>query len=318
MRRHAFEDPPVDAAPASPARRTRGLRVRGARPARYAWMLAAMLATLVGCAWAPREAAAPATPHALRVMTFNVRLPADADGADRWQVRKGIAARMLRDAAPDVVGTQELFAEQGDYLQAQLPQYAWFGRGRQADGGGERTGLFHRKRALRVLESGDFWLSDTPGVVGSITWGNLFPRMVTWARYERIADGRRFTVFNTHLPYRAEDAGARLRGARLLAARIAALPAGEPVVVTGDFNDTPGGPVHAALLAAGLRDAWQAAAARAGPEGTFHAFTGRAERRIDWILVRGLDVRAVRTIDASEGGRYPSDHFPVLAELVFR
>ena len=298
---------------ASVARRPCAQPRRGARRGLLALVLPVVLVLLAACASTP-PAGAPAP---LRVMSFNVRLPADADGAHRWDVRRGLVARMLGDAAPDVIGTQELFKAQGDYLQAQLPQYAWRGRGREANGGGEHMGVFFRTDTLRVLASGDFWLSDTPDAPGSISWGNLYPRMATWARFERVADGRRFTVFNTHLPYRAEDADARLRGARLLRARIAALPRGEPVVVTGDFNDIPGSAVHAVLLAAGLGDAFRIADSRSGPEGTFHAFTGRPDRRIDWILVRGFDVRGVRTIDASEDGRYPSDHFPVVADLAF-
>ena len=94
-------------------------------------------------------------------------------------------------------------------------------------------GVFYRKDRLKVVESGDFWLSDTPDVAGSITWGHPHPRMVTWALFEQRSDGRRFYLFNTHLPYRDEDQPARMRGVALLRARIAALPAGVPVVVTG-------------------------------------------------------------------------------------
>lgn len=300
-----------------PATRRRARRPGAACRGAIACAAALLALCLSACASAPTDARASGGNGLLRVMTFNVRLPVDADGEDRWEVRKGLAARTVRDAAPDVFGTQELWREQGDYLQAQLPGYAWFGRGRDADGSGERMGVFHRADTLRVLASGDFWLSDTPAVPGSITWGHPYPRMVTWARFERVADGRRFTLFNTHLPYRPEDTDARTRGARLLAARIAALPADEPVVVTGDFNDGPEGPAHAALLAAGLRDAFDAAPRRTGPAGTFHAFTGKPQRRIDWILVRGFDVRSVQTLDGAEDGRYPSDHFPLVAELAF-
>lgn len=275
-----------------------------------------LLPLLAACAsLSPREAVRDAP---LRVMAFNVRLPTDADGANRWDARRDIAVRMLRQADADVIGTQELFKRQGDELVAALPRYAWFGRGRRGGDDDEHMGVFYRTDRLRLLEHGDFWLSDTPGVPGSISWGNLYPRMATWARFERLADGRRFTVFNTHLPYRDQDAAARLRCAALLRARIDALPRGEPVVLLGDFNTAPDGDVHAALLQAGLRDAWTAAVTRRGPEATFHAYTGTADRRIDWILVRGLSVRAVHTIDASEHGRYPSDHFPVLAELGLR
>ena len=96
--------------------------------------------------------------------------------------------------------------------------------------------------------------------------------------------------------------------------RIAALPSEVPVVVTGDFNTTPGSPAHAAATTA-LQDAWTSAARRSGPEGTFHGFTGQPEQRIDWVLVRGFEVRSASTLDGNEAGRFPSDHFPLLVEL---
>ena len=277
-------------------------------------------ASLLACLLAACAASAPTPvtppPPTLRVMSFNIRLPADSDGVNRWQARRELAADVVARAAPDVIGTQELHKAQGDWLVAGLPQYAWFGRDRRGDHDDEHMGVFYRTDRLRVLDSGDFWLSATPEVPGSISWGHPLPRMATWALFERIGDGRRFYLFNTHLPYRDEDDAARERGARLLAERIAALPAGVPVVVTGDFNATPDGAVHAALTE-GLDDAWTAAATRAGPDATYHAFSGKADRRIDWILVRGFEVIEARTIDACEGedGRCPSDHFPVQAEL---
>ena len=261
---------------------------------------------------AAESAAAP-----LKVMSFNVRLPTDADGDNRWQQRKDILVDTVRAQRPTVFGTQELFAEQGDYIVRQLPEYAWFGKGRRghAEGGGdEHMGVFYLRDELKVVESGDFWLSDTPDVAGSITWGNLYPRMVTWALFERVADGRRFYFFNTHLPYRDQDEPIRERGAALLLQRLSALPAGVPVVVTGDFNTGPDSGVHARLTG-GLIDAWEHSARRDGPEGTFHAFTGKADRRIDWILVRGFEVGPVATVTQQKDGRYPSDHFPVVAEL---
>lgn len=275
--------------------------------ANLAWVVLAVL--LAGCATVPAAA-----PQALKVMAFNVRLPIDTDGANRWDARRELAAKTIRDAAPDLIGTQELFKAQGDYLASQLPDYAWFGEGRRGGDGDEHMGVFYRKDRLRVLESGDFWLSDTPTVPGSITWGHPFPRMVTWAQFERIADGRRFYFFNTHLPYRAEDDEARLRGAQVLLQRIAALPPDAAVIVTGDFNTAPDSAVHAEL-ATRLGDAWTRAPRRSGPEATFHGFTGKADQRIDWILVRGFEVDSATTIDANDAGRYPSDHFPVLVEL---
>lgn len=280
------------------------------RPSGWRGMfLAAVLASV-----ASSGLAQPSTAQALRVMTFNVRLPTDADGDNRWALRRDQVVRLLAAHQPDVIGTQELYAEQGDYLAAHLPGYAWFGEGRRGGPGDEHVGVLYRHDRLRVLGSGDFWLSDTPAVPGSITWQHLYPRLVTWALFERKADGRRFYLFNTHLPYRDEDQVARLRGVAVLRERIAALPADVPVVVTGDFNIDPDNAVHAALVPP-LRDAWLAAPHRQGPSPTFHGFSGRPDRRIDWIMVRGLGVGRAVTVDTHEGGRYPSDHFPVLADL---
>lgn len=276
---------------------------------RSSLILAALAALLL--------AGVPAHAQTLRVMTFNVRLPTDADGANRWEQRRDLMVRTIRDESPDVIGTQELFAVQGDYLVAKLRQYAWFGRGRSGkDGDDERMGVFYRKDRLRVLESGDFWLSDTPDVPGSLTWGHPYPRMVTWALFQQTGDDRRFYLFNTHLPYRAEDDEARLRGALAVLQRVRGLPQDVPVIVTGDFNTTPDSCTHAQLTGL-LQDAWTASPRREGPEATFHAFTGNPDRRIDWILARGITPTAVRTIDRNKNGRYPSDHFPVVADYAW-
>ncbi|MCR6625495.1 MAG: endonuclease/exonuclease/phosphatase family protein [Pseudoxanthomonas sp.] len=250
----------------------------------------------------------------LSVMSFNIRLPVESDGPDYWETRKPLAVEMLREQAPDVVGLQELVKSQADYLARELPQYAWFGRGRDADGGGEHMGVFYRKDRLKVIESGDFWLSDTPDVPGSISWHHLHPRMVTWALFERRGDGKRFYLLNTHLPYREQDEAARVKGATAIAAYLATLPPGIPVVLTGDFNTTPDSEVHA-VLARTLQDAWTTAPRVDGSEATFHGFTGNADKRIDWIFVRDVQLEAVASVTTRWNGRYPSDHFPLVVTL---
>lgn len=271
------------------------------------WSL--VLAGLLGLASMQARATDP-----LSVMSFNIRLTAESDGVDYWETRKPLAVRMLREQQPDVIGLQELVKAQADYLARELPQYAWFGRGREADGGGEHMGVFYRKDRLTVVESGDFWLSDTPDVAGSITWGHPHPRMVTWALFEQRSDGRRFYLFNTHLPYRDEDEAARLKGAQAIARHLATLPDDVPVVLTGDFNTTPDSDAHA-VLAGTLQDAWTTAPRVEGIDATFHGFTGKADRRIDWIFVRGAQLESITSVTTRWNNRYPSDHFPLVATL---
>jgi endonuclease/exonuclease/phosphatase family metal-dependent hydrolase len=250
----------------------------------------------------------------LRIMTFNVRVPVD-QGMNAWANRRALMVQVIEAQHPDILGTQELTQEQGEYLAAHLPGYAWFGQGRDGGTKGEHMGVFYRTDRLEVLDSGDFWLSDTPEVPGSRTWGQPYPRMVTWARFKLRDGGGEFNYFNTHFPYRAEDVRPRLLSAYEILGRIGRLPSTARVILAGDFNCTPDTPVHAALTQS-LHDAWEAAARGSGPEKTFHDFTGIPDQRIDWILSRGFKALAVETVTTHQGARYPSDHFPVLAELV--
>jgi endonuclease/exonuclease/phosphatase family metal-dependent hydrolase len=272
------------------------------------WLLLAVCLAALGFAGTSRAA------DTLRVMTFNVRLPMASDGPERWEARRDLFVKTIREQHPDVFGTQELYKEQGDYVVAKLPEYAWFGMGRKGGEGDEHMGVFYRTDELRVLDSGNFWLSDTPDVPASISWGDLYPRLVTWARFQRKSDGRTFVMFDTHLPYREQDDAAREKGTALILKRIAKLPSDEPFVLTGDFNTTPDSKVHA-MLTRHLEDAWLVSPRRSGPDKTFHDFTGNPDRRIDWILVRGFKVEDVRTVTTHEGKLYPSDHFPVVADL---
>ncbi|HEV2679259.1 MAG TPA: endonuclease/exonuclease/phosphatase family protein [Rhodanobacter sp.] len=249
----------------------------------------------------------------LRVMTFNVRVPVDT-GMNAWVNRRDLMIGVIKAAHPDLLGTQELTEEQGEYLAAHLPGYAWFGQGRDGGTKGEHMGVFYRTDRLKVLRSGDFWLSDTPDVPGSNTWGQPYPRMVTWARFRLRDGGGTFDYLNTHFQHRPEDDRVRMLSADEILQWIGKLPPEGRVILAGDFNCAPDTPVHARLTQ-GLHDAWMTAASRFGPEKTFHDFTGNPDQRIDWILSRGFKAIAIHTIDSHEGARYPSDHFPVVAEL---
>lgn len=275
-------------------------------------MIARLLASLLLLSFGLAPAHAQ---QALSVMSFNVRLPLASDGANAWDKRRDLFVATIAREAPDIIGTQELWAIQGNYVVEHLPRYGWFGIDRRGGHADEHMGIFYRRDRLKLIGRGDFWLSDTPAVPGSISWGNLYPRMVSWGRFETLAGHRRFIVYNTHFPYRDEDGPARAKAAAALLARIGA-DSGEPVILTGDFNTGPDSVPHA-LLTRILADAWTGARRRTGPEATFHGFTGRSDRRIDWILTRGFAVQGFHTVTTHRGARYPSDHFPVVARLAW-
>ncbi len=250
-------------------------------------------------------------------MTLNVRFASRDDGANLWEKRRDQLVAAIREKSPDLLGTQELLHLQGEFIAARLPEYTWFGLGRRGDRTDEHMGVFFRKDRLRALETGNFWLSETPEAAGSSSWNMSLPRMVTWGLFEFADTGRRLYFFNTHFPHRGtEDAAARLACARVLAERLARLPKDVPVILTGDFN-TDAGTEPYRLLTSTLTDAWTAAERRTGPEKTFHGFRGVPSLgRIDWVLYRGpFRALAAETIDRNEGGRYPSDHFPIWVRL---
>ncbi len=144
---------------------------------------------------------------------------------------------------------------------------------------------------------------------------------MTWADFHHRTTGRRLHVFNTHFTLRRGQA--QLDSAALINSRIAHIPAGSAVVVTGDFNAVAEvSDTWRAFTSHGLRDAWVAAAERVGPPQTSSGFgppRRGGDNRIDWILVGGpLDVRSAETVLYNDQGRYPSDHYPVVARLEIR
>ena len=258
-------------------------------------------------------AALPLLAAELRVMTFNVRYPNPGDGPDIWENRRDLLVDTIREAAPDVMGTQELFYSQGQYIVEKLPGYAWFGLSRRGNKEDEHMGVFYKTSRLRLEDSGNFWLSETPEVPGSSSWNMSLPRMVSWAIFTDLATRQKFTYYNTHFAHRGQqDEAARVASAKLIASR---LGLASPFVLTGDFNTAPGSEAYRVLTAT-LTDAKSVAAATSGPEGTFHGFKGTVgPNRIDWILFRAPQwkVKRVDAITRHNAGRYPSDHLPVLA-----
>ena len=252
----------------------------------------------------------------LSVMTFNMRYDNPEDGQNNWRFRRERVAGVIKAQEVDVLGTQELLANQLNDLSGLLTGYQGVGVGR-LDGveSGEYCAVFFRKDRFTLLDSGTFWLSETPEVVGSLDWDGACERIATWVVL-RDRDGREFFFIDTHLDHVGQVA--RDEGVSLLMKRIETLSGGRPVILTGDFNSEPGSSVVAHVQKDGvLRDAKAIAAQRSGTDWSFSDFgqIPEAERPLlDYIFVSG-DIEAVRyevLPDTFDGG-YVSDHAPVMA-----
>ncbi len=252
----------------------------------------------------------------LSVMTFNMRYDNPEDGENNWRFRRERVAEVIKAQDVDVLGTQELLSNQFDDLSGLLTGYQGVGVGR-LDGAesGEYCAVFFKKERFTLLDSGTFWLSETPEVVGSLGWDGACERIATWVVL-RDRDGRELFFIDTHLDHVGQVA--RDEGVSLLMKRIETLSGGRPVILTGDFNSEPESSVVAHVQKDGvLRDAKAIAAQRSGTDWSFSDF-GRipeAERPLlDYIFVSG-DIEAVRyevLPDTFDGG-YVSDHAPVMA-----
>lgn len=278
---------------------------------------ASVLAALALLVAAPFASAA-SRPLALRVMTFNLRF-AGTNSPHSWPVRRPVLQDCWRAAGADLVATQEGLYPQLSDLAEDVPKYRWIGLGRDGGSRGEFMAIFYRHSRLVPVEFDHYWLSDTPHVIASTNWGNTNRRMVTWARFRDKPTGREFYCINTHLDHALRSA--REKGARLIRERISALDTNLPIVFLGDFNAEPGKePTYDLLTADGFfRDAWVTAGTRRN-EGlnTFHNFKGavRGTFRIDWILLHGpWTATRAEVFVYEQGGQYPSDHHPVVADL---
>jgi endonuclease/exonuclease/phosphatase family metal-dependent hydrolase len=260
----------------------------------------------------------------IRVMTFNIRYDEPRDGVNAWPNRKALVASMIRFHHADLIGVQEALKHQMDELSALLQEYSWVGVGR-ADGktGGEYSAIFYRKSRFKSLGSATFWLSETPNTP-STGWDAALPRIVTWIKLRDLTTGKTFFHFNTHFDHRGEKA--RTESARLLLNRINQLDRNLPVVVTGDFNFTADADGYSVLVgkesasskSALLDGRYVSEQGHYGPTSSFNDFKALVpEKKIDYVFVKG-NIRVLQHGVLSETwyGRFPSDHCPVLAEIV--
>lgn len=265
--------------------------------------------------------AAGSTNDVLCVMTLNLRYASDRP-PNAWPQRRPVMKDCILEIKPDLIGTQEGVYAQLKDLHQDLHGYEWIGLGRDGGSKGEFMAVFYRRDRFEPLEYDHFWLSDTPEVMASSTWGNSNRRMVTWVRFQDKRTNRQFYFWNTHLDHALQPA--REKGAELILNRLQNLNAELPLLLVGDFNATAGTNkvFHLLVNTNAFQDTWTLAKSKRGEiVKTFHNFRGpvAGDNRIDWILARGkVEVDATQIITFSREGQFPSDHFPVVAWLRFR
>ncbi len=246
------------------------------------------------------------------IMSFNLRYPA-LDGHPVSK-RLPIAADLIIEAHPHIIGTQEGELDQLETLISLLPdEYIWLGEGHSGGNSGEFTAVIYDSSRFDVDKVDISWLSKQPETVASESWGVSHARTLTVVDLRDLVTSRSLRLLNTHLDHKSEEA--RLESGKIMALHIA--EANGPAVVTGDFNVATGSPVYDYFCTElGLTDT--GAVVPSQDIGTFHRYKGPkvGDGRIDWILTTSdLRTLSTRINTFCTDGEYPSDHFPIEAVL---
>ncbi len=257
----------------------------------------------------------------IKAATYNVRYDAaaDATNGDSWTERKGAVAKLILDHDFDIVGTQEANDMQMPELAELLPEYDYI---YHPYGNTQRYGhnciTFFKRDKYELLDKGTFWYSPTPDVE-SVGWDATDYRLCNWGKFRDKATGREFFYFNSHLYWRLEEA--RAKSGAVLVEKIKEIAGEKPVIAVGDYNSRPETPQVKDILSL-MNDAY--AISETTPAGSFDTdlgggnFVGPANGRIDFIFVsKGIRVKDYTVVeDKRANGHYPSDHLPIVCNLV--
>ncbi|MBC7903239.1 MAG: endonuclease/exonuclease/phosphatase family protein [Gemmatimonadaceae bacterium] len=250
--------------------------------------------------------------------TFNVRYDNKGDTGNLWVDRAPICANLIRFHQFDIVGTQEGLRNQIDDLQSMLPEYAHYGLGRD-DGkaAGEHSSIFYLKEKFIAKDSGDFWLSETPDKPG-FGWDARNNRICSWVKLTTRTGNKTFYAFSVHFDHRGVIA--RKESAKLILQKIKTIAGKTPVVLVGDFNGGHQSEWYNTLNNSDdLKDVYGKAPSPYTNNGSFNSFQSRnpSKEIIDHIFTTShFKVKRYGILTDTYHGKFPSDHYPVLAELI--
>lgn len=223
----------------------------------------------------------------LNIGTYNIRVDKEEDVAkgNGWTKRSSKICDLVLFHDLHLFGAQEVERHQLEDMLDQLKEYEYTGVARE-DGneGGEYVPIFYRPDMLQLIDSGNFWLSETPDTASKGFDAACF-RLCTWGRF-RMNDGTEFFCFNTHLDHRGETA--RREGAKLIISKMKEIAGDTPILLTGDFNAGDHTEVYRTFQESGLvTDSYDRALHKLAWVGTANNFDPdiMTKDRLDYIFI---------------------------------
>lgn len=281
----------------------------------------------------------------LHVATYNMRNAnyGDSLNGNGWGQRYPVITQLILFHDFDIFGTQECKYHQLLNLKKNLPNYDYIGIGRD-DGkqAGEFSAVFYKTNKFRLLDKGDFWLSEITDRPNT-GWDAALPRICSWGKFKENKTGFTFYFFNLHMDHIGVKA--RAESAKLVLQKIKEIAKGAPAILTGDFNVDQHNESYTLINTSGLlKDAYELSPLKYALNGTFNNFKSdsKTDSRIDHIFLTkeftvkryGILTDSYRTpnTDTTSAAsanfpkevrlseyvvREPSDHFPVMAEVEY-
>lgn len=238
-----------------------------------------------------------------------------------WQNRLPGIVHLLNTYDVHIVGTQELRKWQYDQLLTSLgPNWSGIGETRNTPQD-ENNAIIYRSDLFDYIEGNTLWLSDTPHVVGSKSWGNNLPRIVTYGLFRHKQTGYEFYFFNTHLDHQSDLA--KEKGLEMIVNLMLTLT-DYPIIFTGDFNMVPDvsgmNVIH--QQSDYFMDTFTPFSDNFAIHGkTSHGFNGGSQGKpIDYIYysVEHFQVLSTEIITETWGDTYYSDHYPVYSKIIIK
>ncbi len=259
----------------------------------------------------------------IKAMSYNIRTgTSDTNTNNKWDNRKKASPAMIKDMKPTVFGLQEALYFQVSYLNDNLPDYDFYGVGRETGkeggnssvGGDEIMAIFYNKNEVTMGDHGTFWLAEGAPTTPVKGWDASYKRTATWAMFTHKKTGKKFLYVNTHYDHKGNLA--RENSSKLLVEQFKKLnPENYPVILTGDFNLE-----FSSNLLLPLKNAMNDA--RTTADKTSHAATfnswGSKSQIIDHIFYKGLKAWRYQVVNTKyENVPYISDHYPIMATFQF-
>lgn len=265
----------------------------------------------------------------IRIISFNLKrdFGIALNRCHKWSERRALAAQFIQDSGATIIGVQELLPHMREDVRGLLRDYSILGFGRFSGlkpKDDEHSDIIIKNDDAKVNLIKTFWLSKNPERL-SRAYFAMFPRICTVAEVYVKHLNCTIRVFNTHLDHICGIA--RLLGVRVILDYMARFNEERPMptVLMGDLNCKPNSrPVQM------LRDHMleypnlhltdvYSCFDSSSIINTLHCFSGKVKRGalpIDYIFVSDdFEIIESKIVTEPVNGRYPSDHYPLMATL---